>query len=189
MAYVRTSGADPPEAAALGFLYYGWRRSQVLCLYIPCRFIYSRGLESCRGECWGGASRVLLSVAVLASLGLGWAVVGSDGVMDLGSCSRAVLCRDWWPRPVALLPFAVLVAFACGSFSHNVIRRVGGLCPYPHSFFTMSFAGLVASARIRTLFLLLGTLALPSRTAVLESWKAGCWWGLLRDSCSWRVVW
>jgi hypothetical protein len=37
----------------------------------------------------------------------------------------------------------------------------------------MSFAGSVAFARIRTLFHLLGTLALPSRTAVLESWKAG----------------
>jgi hypothetical protein len=50
LAYVHTSGAVPPEAAALGLMCHGWRRSQVLCLYIPYRFIYSRGFESCRGE-------------------------------------------------------------------------------------------------------------------------------------------
>ena len=82
----------------------------------------------------GGASRVLLPVAVLASLGLRWAVVGSDGVVDLwdhvhvqffagiGGLGPLLffLLQCWWPLPVAL-------------------------------FLTMSFAGLVAFNRIRTL--------------------------------------
>ena len=111
---------------------------------------------SCRGEFWGGAGRILSSAASLASLGLEEAVAGSDVIVGLWDHGYVqFFLRDWWLA-------------RCSSS----VRRVGGLCPA--LFLTMSFAGLVASARIRTLFLLLSTLWLPSRKAVLESWKAGC---------------
>ena len=73
-----------------------------------------------------------MPAADLASLGLEEAVAGSDVIMGLRDHGhvqffRRVACsllfflsQGWWPLP--------------GSFFHNVIRRVGGLCPYPHSF-------------------------------------------------------
>ena len=135
MAYVRTSGADPLEAAALGLLYCGSLQSQVLRLYIPYRFYFiAEGLfHVVRGECWGGAGRILLPAAALASLGLEEAVAGSDVIMGLRDHGYVqFFLREWW------------LARCSSSF-----RRVGGLCPA--LFLTMSFAGLVAFARIRTL--------------------------------------
>ena len=110
-----------------------------------------------RGECWGGAGRILLPAAALASLGLEEAVAGSDVIMGLRDHGYVqFFLREWW------------LARCSSSF-----RRVGGLCPA--LFLTMSFAGLVAFARIRTLFLLLGVL--PSRKAALESWMVSLYAG------------
>ena len=103
----------------------------------------------------GGAGRILLPAAELASLCLEEAVAGSNVIMVL--------------RDHGHVQFFLRVVARCSSS----FRRVGGLCPV--LFLTMSFAGLVAFARIRTLFLLLGVL--PSRKAALESWMVSLYAG------------
>ena len=106
-----------------------------------------------------GSGRILLSAAALASLGLEEAVVGSDVIMGLWDhCHVQFFLREWWPCPLLFF-------------------LSQGWWPLPGSFLTMSFAGLVAFARIRTLFLLLGVFVLPSRKAALESWMVGLYAG------------
>ena len=88
-----------------------------------------------RGEFWGGAGRILLSAAVLASLGLEEAVVGSDVFMGLWDHRHVhFFLREWWPCPLLFFLSQGWWPLPVALFSHNVICRVGGLCPYPHSF-------------------------------------------------------
>ena len=77
----------------------------------------------------------MLPVAVLASLGLRWAVVGSNDVLNLWDHVHVQFCAGIGGLgPLLFLLIAGLVAMARSSFSHAIICRVGGLGPYPHSF-------------------------------------------------------
>jgi hypothetical protein len=80
----------------------------------------------------GGAGRILLPAAELASLCLEEAVAGSNVVKVL--------------RDHGHVQFFLRLVARCSSSFH----RVGGLCLF--LFLTVSFAGLVASACIRPLF-------------------------------------
>ena len=89
-----------------------------LPIYTPCKFIYSEISSHVEGSFCGGASRVLVPVAVLASLGLRWPVVGSNDFLNLWDHVLVQVCAGIGGLgPLLFLIIAGLVALARSSFS------------------------------------------------------------------------